>query len=60
MTGNLPNDPILLLSVVNTKLRDFYSDLDELCQEMAIEKDSLIDKMSDIDYEYDAEVNQFV
>ena len=60
MSDNLPNDPILLLSVVNMKLRDFYKDLDTLCQEMSIDKSKLIDKLADIDYEYDAKTNQFV
>lgn len=60
MNDNLPNDPILLLSVVNMKLRDFYKDLDMLCQEMSVDKSKLIDKLADIDYEYDAKTNQFV
>lgn len=60
MNDNLPNDPILLLSVVNTKLRDFYNDLDTLCQEMSVDKAKLIDKLADIDYQYDAKINQFV
>lgn len=60
MNDNLPNDPILLLSVVNMKLRDFYKDLDTLCQEMSVDKSKLIDKLADIDYEYDAKTNQFV
>lgn len=60
MNDNLPNDPILLLSVVNTKLRDFYNDLDTLCQEMSVDKSKLIDKLADIDYQYDAKINQFV
>ena len=34
--ADLPKDPMILLSVVNTKLRDFYADLDTLCQEMQI------------------------
>ncbi len=60
MNDNLPNDPILLLSVVNMKLRDFYKDLDTLCQEMSVDKSKLINKLADIDYEYDAKTNQFV
>ncbi len=60
MNDNLPNDPILLLSVINTKLRDFYKDLDTLCQEMSVDKTKLIDKLADIDYAYDAKTNQFV
>ena len=60
MSNNLPNDPILLLSVVNTKLRDFYKDLDTLCQEMSVDKTELIERLADIDYEYDEVTNQFV
>jgi hypothetical protein len=60
MSDNLPNDPILLLSVVNTKLRDFYKDLDTLCQEMSVDKTELIESLADIDYEYDEVTNQFV
>lgn len=58
--ADLPKDPMTLLSVVNTKLRDFYTDLDTLCQEMQIEKKELTEKLASIDYEYDAELNQFV
>ena len=60
MFKNLPNDPMLCLSVVNTKLRDFYKDLDSLCQDLDVDKDLLIDKLKMIDYEYDSELNQFV
>lgn len=58
--NQLPNDPMLCLSVVNTKLRDYYADLDSLCEDMAIEKETLIEKLGVIDYEYDASTNQFV
>ncbi len=60
MSDNLPNDPILLLSVVNMKLRDFYNDLDMLCHDLSVDKEELIEKLADIDYEYDAKTNQFV
>lgn len=60
MFENLPNDPMLCLSVVNTKLRDYYKDLDGLCQDLGIDKDTLVDKLKLIDYEYDFEKNQFV
>lgn len=60
MNDNLPNDPILLLSVINTKLRDFYKDLDTLCLEMSLDKEVLTEKLADIDYEYDANTNQFI
>lgn len=58
--ADLPKDPMILLSVDNTKLRDFYTDLDTLCQEMQIEKKELTEKLASIDYEYDAGLNQFV
>ena len=51
---------MLCMSVVNTKLRDHYQDLDALCQDLEVDKAWLIDKLKMIDYEYDAEVNQFV
>lgn len=39
---SLPKDPIILLSVVNTKLRDFYPSLDALCEDMQVQKEELI------------------
>ena len=60
MFKNLPNDPMLCMSVVNTKLRDHYKDLDALCDDLQIEKEALISKLASIDYEYDAVRNQFV
>lgn len=60
MLQDLPQDPVLLLSVVNTKLRDFYPSLDVLCKEMEIDQEELVDKMDLIDYAYDASCNQFV
>ena len=60
MIANLPNDPMLCLSVVNTKLRDQYPDISTLCEDMNISKDALIEKLKRIDYEYDEEQNQFV
>lgn len=57
---DLPKDPMLLLSVVNTKLRDYYSSLDVLCEDFHVEKQTLIDTLKGIDYEYDESGNQFV
>jgi hypothetical protein len=57
---NLPNDPIMLLSVVNLKLRDFYKDLDALCDDMDADKADLCAKLKAVGYEYDAQRNQFV
>lgn len=60
MFDKLPKDPMLMLSVVNTKLRDHYKDLDCLCEEMQIDKTQLTAKLAVIDYEYDDKRNQFV
>ena len=60
MMTNLPNDPMLCLSVVNTKLRDHYANLDELCMDLNVEKESLISKLQVIGYEYDKSQNQFI
>ena len=57
---DLPNDPMILLSVLNTKLRDYYKSLDELCEDMNVDKDEIIQKLSGIDYEYDEKLNKFV
>lgn len=60
MQARLPNDPVMLLSVINTKLRDYYPSLDMLCKEMDVSKEVLMEKLSMIDYEYDSNRNQFV
>lgn len=60
MTTNLPKDPMILLSVVNTKIRDQYHTLDALCEDMQIEKNDIIEILKGIDYEYDESRHQFV
>ena len=57
---NLPKDPVILLSFVNTKLRDEYHSLEELCEELGVEKDRLVGLLGEIDYEYDKTSNRFV
>ena len=56
----LPNDPFLLFSVINTKLRDYYKNLDELCCDLQLDKKDIIDKISSIGYEYDEQLNKFI
>lgn len=56
---NLPNDPIMLLSVINTKLRDYYPNIDALCDDMGIDKQEIIDKLASVGYNYDEELNKF-
>lgn len=60
MLNGLPSDPMILLSVVNTKLRDFYPSLQALCDDMEISETELKEKLAQIDYEYDGLKNQFV
>ena len=57
---SLPTDPVILLSFINTKLRDFYPDLDMLCNELELSKNEIENKLSKIDYYYDTKLNQFV
>lgn len=56
----LPNDPIMLLSMVNLKLRDFYPTLDALCDDLDEDKTALCAKLAATGYEYDPARNQFV
>lgn len=57
---SLPKDPVMLLSVVNTQLRDQYSNLEELAKANLIEQEEIIQKLKAINYEYNEEQNQFV
>ena len=59
MANGLPKDPMLLLSVVNTKLRDYYHNLDALCDDMNVEKEEIVNILKTIDYEYDENRHQF-
>lgn len=56
----MPKDPVMLLSYVNTQLRDFYPNLQEFCSSMQVSEQELKSKLAMIDYEYDAQKNQFV
>ncbi len=57
---NIPNDPVILLSYINTQLRDNYRSLDELCASLCIDRASLEQKLGTIDYAYSTEQNRFV
>ena len=49
----IPKDPMILLSYVNTQLRDYYDSLEALCTCRGLNRKSLLDKMDSIDYHYD-------
>ena len=55
----LPQDPILLLSVVNTRLRDEYENLDELCASLGANRVEVENKLAAVGYTYDPGQNQF-
>ena len=55
----LPEDPIILMSVINTKLRDFYSSLDELCEDLDVPKEEIVKKLASAGCTYDSGKNQF-
>ncbi len=56
----LPKDPIMLLSYVNTQLRDFYSSLDELSKSLGVNAAEITEKLAAIDYHYDSQQNKFI
>lgn len=57
--NNLPNDPIMLMSVINTKLRDEFSSVDELAKTLCIDKNALIEKLQNAGFKYNEQSNQF-
>ena len=57
---NLPKDPMMLYSVINLKLRDMYSNLDALCEDMDVNKEELLKKLAAAGFSYDEEQNCFV
>ena len=56
---NVPNDPAILLSFVNTKLRDEFPSLDELSKALCISTDDIESKLAGIGYFYNKERNCF-
>ena len=56
----IPKDPMMLVSFLNLKLRDFYPSLDALCRDMQLDKKEICKKLEKVDYVYDAGRNQFV
>ncbi len=55
----IPKDPIILLSFINTQLRDYYPDLSSLCENLEISEEEITEKLSTIQYIYDPVQNQF-
>ncbi len=60
MTEKMPKDPVVLLSYVNTQLRDFYGTLQEFCAAADVDEAGLREKLAGIDYQYNEAANRFV
>lgn len=56
---HLPEDPMMLFSVVNMKLRDEYPSLHELCRSMDVDEDKLVARLAAAGFEYSKEHNKF-
>ena len=56
----LPSDPIMLLSVVNMKLRDSYASLAALCDDLNVSEEEIVSRLAEVGYAYSKERNQFV
>ena len=56
---SLPKDPVMLLGVVNTKLRDYYSSLEELAKAEGVTTEEITEKLKLINYIYDENHNRF-
>ena len=55
----IPKDPVMLLSYINTQLRDFYDSYEDLCKSLDFDQNEVKQKLSMIGYEYDESLNQF-
>lgn len=56
----LSNNPFILLSYINTKLRDFYQSIDLLCEDLDYDREEIFERLLTINYVYDEELNQFI
>ena len=54
-----PKDPAMLMSWTNLKLRDYYKSLDELCEDLEIDRKALEDRLNQACFEYNEELNKF-
>ena len=54
-----PSDPVMLLSYINTQLRDHYESLAALCEDLDLSEAALKETLAAIGYEYNREQNRF-
>ena len=57
---SLPKDPVILLSFVNTQLRDHYSSLSELAGAYMTDASEILKSLEKINYRYDEKLNKFI
>ena len=57
--NGLPQDPMMLMSVINMKLRDFYKDLDELCDDLDIDRKELEELLGKAGFEHSEDNKRF-
>lgn len=56
---SLPKDPFMLLSYVNTQLRDNYAGLSELCGSLGVNEEDIVSTLANAGYSYDGDLNRF-
>ena len=56
----IPKDPVMLMSYINTQLRDTYESFDDFATAFQLDGNTILEKLEQIDYVYDETVNQFV
>ena len=57
--ADFPKDPAMLMSWTNLKLRDYYKSLDELCDDLEIDRNELEGRLNQAGFEYNSELNKF-
>lgn len=57
--ADFPKDPAMLLSWTNMKLRDYYKSLDELCEDLEIDRNELENRLNQAGFEYNSDLNKF-
>lgn len=58
--SQIPKDPMILLSYINTQLRDFYPSLKAFCNDQELVEEEIRNQLKTINYQYDQKLNKFV
>ncbi|MDH8677279.1 DUF4250 domain-containing protein [Fusibacter bizertensis] len=59
MEFSIPHDPIILLGMINMKLRDFYPNMESLCEDLGVDIIEVTQTLLDAGFKYDFTTNQF-